>query len=87
MRMFKEGCYGGEPFFVAKDLDDFGADEDDGCVVRYMHDKTSAESEFVVMDAKSRNLDILAAVRLPQRVPYGLHGLFVTDEDLNQQNS
>lgn len=85
MRMFKEGCFGGEPFFVAKDPDDPGADEDDGCLVCYTHDEMTGQSEFVVMDAKSQNLDFLATVRLPQRVPYGFHGLFVSEKDLNQQ--
>ncbi|KAM3397355.1 putative carotenoid cleavage dioxygenase 4, chloroplastic isoform X1 [Capsicum galapagoense] len=83
-RLFGEGCFGGEPFFVAKNPDDPSADEDDGYVVSYVHNEKTGESNFLVMDAKSPNLDIVAAVKLPQRVPYGFHGLFVRESDLNK---
>ncbi|KAK9275551.1 hypothetical protein L1049_022818 [Liquidambar formosana] len=80
-RMFGPGCYGGEPFFVAREA---GGEEDDGYVVTYVHDEKAGESRFLVMDAMSPNLDIVAAVKLPRRVPYGFHGLFVRESDLNK---
>lgn len=80
-RLFGEGCYGGEPFFVGKNP---SADEDDGYVVSYVHNEKTGESQFLVMDAKSPNLDIVAAVKLPRRVPYGFHGLFMSQNDLNK---
>ncbi|KAL6997891.1 putative carotenoid cleavage dioxygenase 4, chloroplastic [Sarracenia purpurea var. burkii] len=83
-RIFGQQCYGGEPFFVAREPNNPGADEDDGYVVTYVHNENTKESSFLVMDAKSPNLDIVAIVKLPQRVPYGFHGLFVRDEDLNK---
>nr|QBC36242.1 carotenoid cleavage dioxygenase 4 variant 5 [Petunia x hybrida] len=83
-RLFGEGCFGGEPFFVAKDPNNLEADEDDGYVVSYVHNENTGESRFLVMDAKSPNLDIVAAVKLPCRVPYGFHGLFVRDSDLRK---
>ncbi|KAL3818351.1 hypothetical protein ACJIZ3_004256 [Penstemon smallii] len=83
-RMFGPGCFGGEPFFVAKEPDNSKADEDDGYVVTYVHNENTGESRFLVMDAKSPNLEIVAAVRLPRRVPYGFHGLFVRESDLNK---
>ncbi|GLT91383.1 hypothetical protein SLE2022_092740 [Rubroshorea leprosula] len=83
-RMYGPGCYGGEPFFVAREPDNPEAKEDDGYVVSYVHDENTGESRFLVMDAKSPNLDIVAAVRLPHRVPYGFHGLFVRESDLNK---
>lgn len=80
-RMYGTGCFGGEPFFVAKD----GAEEeDDGYVVSYVHDEGSGESTFVVMDAKSPELEIVAEVKLPRRVPYGFHGLFTKEADLRK---
>ncbi|CAA2985690.1 probable carotenoid cleavage dioxygenase 4, chloroplastic [Olea europaea subsp. europaea] len=55
------------------------ADEDDGYVVSYVHNESTGESRFLVMDAKPPNLDIVAAVKLPRRVPYGFHGIFVRE--------
>nr|XP_023880136.1 probable carotenoid cleavage dioxygenase 4, chloroplastic [Quercus suber]POF22981.1 putative carotenoid cleavage dioxygenase 4, chloroplastic [Quercus suber] len=84
-RMYGEGCYGGEPFFVAREAEDnLDAKEDDGYVVSYVHDENTGESRFLVMDAKSPNLDLVATVKLPRRVPYGFHGLFVAESDLNR---
>ncbi|KAG8375215.1 hypothetical protein BUALT_Bualt10G0077200 [Buddleja alternifolia] len=83
-RLFGPGCFGGEPFFVAREPENPNADEDDGYVVTYVHNEINGESRFLVMDAKSPNLDIVAAVRLPRRVPYGFHGLFVRETDLNK---
>ncbi|KAK3032602.1 hypothetical protein RJ639_037366 [Escallonia herrerae] len=83
-RMYGPGCYGGEPFFVAREPNNLEVDEDDGYVVSYVHDENTGVSRFLVMDAKSPNLDIVAAVKLPRRVPYGFHGLFVRQSDLNR---
>ncbi|KAF3781281.1 putative carotenoid cleavage dioxygenase 4 [Nymphaea thermarum] len=83
-RSFGERCFAGEPFFVGKEED---GDEDDGYVLTYTHDEGSGESRFLVMDAKSPTLDIVASVKLPQRVPYGFHGLFVSAKDLRKQKN
>nr|GEV80804.1 carotenoid cleavage dioxygenase [Tanacetum cinerariifolium] len=81
-RMFGPGCFGGEPFFVAKEPENPDADEDEGYIVSYVHNENTGESRFVVMDAKSPTLEIVAAVKLPHRVPYGFHGLFIKESDL-----
>ncbi|KAL0324104.1 UNVERIFIED_CONTAM: putative carotenoid cleavage dioxygenase 4, chloroplastic [Sesamum calycinum] len=83
-RLFGAGCFGGEPFFVAREPNNPNAEEDDGYVVTYVHNENTGESRFLVMDARSPSLEIIAAVRLPRRVPYGFHGLFVRDTDLNK---
>ncbi|XP_042493200.1 probable carotenoid cleavage dioxygenase 4, chloroplastic [Macadamia integrifolia] len=84
-RMFGEGCYGGEPFFVAREPgNSHVAAEDDGYVVTYVHDENTGESRYLVMDAKSPSLEIVAAVKLPRRVPYGFHGLFVRESDIRK---
>ncbi|KAL5830714.1 hypothetical protein ACOSQ4_016068 [Xanthoceras sorbifolium] len=80
-RFYGAGCYGGEPLFVARNAKG-GDDEDDGFVVSYIHDEYSGESKFIVMDAKSPSLDIVAVVKMPKRVPYGFHGLFVHEDHL-----
>ncbi|KAH7510969.1 hypothetical protein FEM48_ZijujUnG0059800 [Ziziphus jujuba var. spinosa] len=79
-RMYGQGCYGGEPFFVPRNR--HHEEEDDGFLVSFVHDEGSGESNFLVMDAKSPKLDIVATVKLPRRVPYGFHGLFVSERDL-----
>ncbi|GFP81524.1 probable carotenoid cleavage dioxygenase 4 chloroplastic [Phtheirospermum japonicum] len=82
-RMYGPGCYGGEPFFVPREADNPDADEDDGYLITYVHNEYTEKSRFIVMDAKSTNLDIIADVTLPARVPYGFHGIFVKEKDLN----
>ncbi|XP_034708939.1 probable carotenoid cleavage dioxygenase 4, chloroplastic [Vitis riparia] len=80
-RLYGAGCFGGEPIFVAKD----GArEEDEGYIASYVYDENSGVSRFVVMNAKSQTLDVVATVKLPRTVPYGFHGLFVKRGDLDQ---
>eukprot|EP01116_Phalansterium_solitarium_P022471 TRINITY_DN7438_c1_g1_i1.p1 TRINITY_DN7438_c1_g1~~TRINITY_DN7438_c1_g1_i1.p1 ORF type:complete len:519 (-),score=158.11 TRINITY_DN7438_c1_g1_i1:328-1884(-) len=79
---FGPGRFGGEPFFVPR----VGAkDEDDGHLVTYVYDSSTDKSEFVVLDAKHMRPEPLARVLLPQRVPYGFHGRWVTRDEINQQ--
>ncbi|PIN01066.1 Beta, beta-carotene 15,15'-dioxygenase [Handroanthus impetiginosus] len=82
--LYPPGCYGGEPFFVAKEPDNPAAEEDDGYLVTYLHNENVEESKFMVMDAKSPTLEIIAAVKLPRRVPYGFHGIFVPECDIKR---
>lgn len=82
-RVYGVGCFGGEPLFVAKD----GAiEENDGYIVAYVHDENSGVSRFVMMDAKSQTLDVVAVVKLPRRVPYGFHCLFVRESDVQNMD-
>ncbi|KAL7111486.1 hypothetical protein ACP275_05G091200 [Erythranthe tilingii] len=83
-RLYGPGCCGGEPFFVSKELNNPSVEEDDGYLVAFITDENNGESKFVVMDAKSATLDIIAAVKLPCRIPSGFHGLFITEGDLNK---
>ncbi|GER26752.1 carotenoid cleavage dioxygenase 4 [Striga asiatica] len=83
-RLYGPGCSGGEPFFVPRQPENPTAEEDDGYVITYAHDENTRESKFLVMDAKSPTLDLVAAVKLPQRVPNGIHGLFVSEKDLKR---
>lgn len=79
---FGPGVLGGEPFFVPNDGSE---EEDDGYLLSYVHNEETGESRFVVMDARSPKLDIVAEVVLPHRVPYGFHGLFVSKAELLSQ--
>nr|CAB3466645.1 unnamed protein product [Digitaria exilis] len=46
---------------------------------------TGRKSEVNVIDAKTMSPDPVAVVELPNRVPYGFHAFFVTEEQLAQQ--
>jgi carotenoid cleavage dioxygenase len=51
-----------------------GTAEDDGWVVLYVYDRTTDRSRLLVLDAADLAGDPVATVRLPVRVPHGLHG-------------
>jgi carotenoid cleavage dioxygenase len=74
--------YGGEPVFVP---DPNGKDEDSGWLVTYVYDEIEGTSEMVVVDAKNMSAAPLARVVVPQRVPYGFHGAWVSDERIQNQ--
>ncbi|CAA6657941.1 unnamed protein product [Spirodela intermedia] len=82
-RIYGPRRFGGEPVFVPALVE--GEGEDDGYLVTYLHDENTRESSFLVMDARSPDLEVVAEVSLPCRVPYGFHGLFVTAEELRSQ--
>jgi len=72
---------GGEGVFVPRP----GAPgEDDGFVLAFVHDQAFGESELVVADARSFDAPPLARIRLPQRVPYGLHGRWVNRVEIER---
>ncbi|XVE59696.1 hypothetical protein DITRI_Ditri05aG0066800 [Diplodiscus trichospermus] len=80
-RFYGPGCSGGEPLFVRKNTEDEDVeyDEDDGFVMTYVHNERTDKSIFLLMDAKSPDFTTIAVVKLPRRVPYGFHGLFLTN--------
>jgi carotenoid cleavage dioxygenase-like enzyme len=63
--------------------------EDDGYLITYVHDEScsssSSGSSLVIWDAASMSQQPLAVVALPQRVPYGFHGLWVPESQFEQQ--
>ncbi|XVF47039.1 hypothetical protein PTKIN_Ptkin03bG0077100 [Pterospermum kingtungense] len=81
-RFYGPGCFGGEPLFERRNPEDTMADEDDGYLLSYVHNEKTNESKLLVMDAKSPALDIVAEVRIPRRVPYGFHGLFLSKDHI-----
>ncbi|XP_010532802.1 PREDICTED: 9-cis-epoxycarotenoid dioxygenase NCED6, chloroplastic [Tarenaya hassleriana] len=75
--------FGGEPFFVPAKNGDEEGEEDDGFLIGFVRDEEREESEFVVVDAAT--MEQVAVVRLPERVPYGFHGTFVSEEEMKGQ--
>ncbi|KAK6272414.1 hypothetical protein POUND7_009497 [Theobroma cacao] len=79
-RFYGPGCFGGEPLFVRRNsAEDVVCDEDEGYVMTYVHNEHTDESVFLLMDAKSPEFTTIVAIKLPRRVPYGFHGLFLTN--------
>ncbi len=74
------GRAAGEPVFVARDG---GTAEDDGWLVTFVHDLGADTAEFVVMDAADFTRPYVAQVPLPQRVPFGFHGNWVSDRSVS----
>ncbi|WYM03575.1 MAG: carotenoid oxygenase family protein [Gloeotrichia echinulata CP02] len=76
---FGQGRYGGEAVFVPRS----GATvEDDGWLVTFVHDEAAETSELVVVNAQDVNSEPVARVLIPQRVPYGFHGAWISEEQL-----
>jgi len=73
------GRYGGEAVFAPRPN---GTAEDDGWLVTLVHDENSDTSELVVLNAQDLTAEPVARVLMPQRVPYGFHGTWVTQEQL-----
>jgi carotenoid cleavage dioxygenase-like enzyme len=55
------------------------AGEDEGYLLGYVYDARTHSSDLIVLDAQDVEAKPLARVRLPQRVPFGFHGLWVPD--------
>lgn len=74
---FGQGRYGSEAVFAPRP----GAiAEDDGWLVTFIHDENSNTSELVVVNAQDVTAEPVARVIIPQRVPYGFHGIWVAQE-------
>jgi len=72
---FPEGTPG-EAVFVAADST---GDERSGWYLTYVYDEVRSGSDLVILDATDMTAGPVARVRLPQRVPHGFHGNWITD--------
>lgn len=79
------GRFGSEPVFVPRSSDPQSAPEDDGLLLNFVFDEASNTSDMVVVDARTMSPDPVAVARLPDRIPYGFHGIFVSEEQLQSQ--
>ncbi|KAI4867696.1 retinal pigment epithelial membrane protein [Hypoxylon rubiginosum] len=86
-----KGWFAQEPRFVSRGNP---KTEDDGWLLTYVFDESQlnddgecgdgAASELWIIDARNMR-DIAARVKLPQRVPYGLHGAWFSEDDIASQ--
>lgn len=51
----------------------------------FVHDENTGESELVVYEARTMSAVPVARVKLPQRVPYGFHGTYMSEAEFQQQ--
>ncbi|AUT04551.1 9-cis-epoxycarotenoid dioxygenase [Nostoc sp. CENA543] len=79
---FGRGRFGGECVFAPRP----GATvEDDGWVITYIHDTITNKSELLILNAQNINSEPVARIMLPQRVPYGFHCGWVSEEQMASQ--
>ncbi|TFL12261.1 carotenoid oxygenase family protein [Pusillimonas noertemannii] len=71
VHQFPHGVTVGEPVFVAAPE---SLREDDGFIVTFIHEEGRSDGGFVILDARHIERGPMAVVRLPRRVPAGLHG-------------
>ena len=74
------GRAAGEPVFVGRPGDDA---EDGGWLVTFVHDLNADSAELVVLDAQDFARGEVARVQLPQRIPFGFHGNWVSDASVS----
>ncbi len=72
------GRSSGEPAFVGRENP---TAEDDGWLITFVHDVPNERTELAVIDAQE--MRVVASVQLPQRVPYGFHGNWVSDRSVS----
>jgi hypothetical protein len=93
IKIFKlpPGFYAQESRFVPR-LN--GESEDDGWILSYVFDESQldeqgnagpgSKSELWVIEAKEMK-EVACRVQLPQRVPYGLHGNWFSEQEIRSQ--
>jgi len=84
---FGQHVYGGECVFVAESEQLTAANEDKGYIMTYIHDEKTEQSYFVIYDAKTMDSRPVTKVPISSRVPYGFHGLHVTEKQIQAQPS
>ena len=83
---YGESCWGGEAVFVPmKGVSLAKSEEDEGYLVVIVFHERTGESKLHVYDAKTMSNEPLAVVKIPQRVPFGFHGTWLTAEQLAEQ--
>ncbi|KAG4031266.1 hypothetical protein MFRU_009g00570 [Monilinia fructicola] len=93
IKIFKlpAGFYAQESRFVPRQN---GKTEDDGWLLSYVFDEaqldqygiagSQAKSELWVIDARDMKT-VVCRIQLPQRVPYGLHGAWFSEQEIENQ--
>jgi carotenoid cleavage dioxygenase len=78
------GVFCGEICFLASDRPGISAselEEDDGFLVTFAHDEVNQSSWLLIFNAQTMDAKPVASFKLPNRVPYGFHSLWVSDAE------
>ena len=68
--------FGGEPVFIPKKYD---SSEDDGWIMAIVFDGNINKSKLIIVDVKNFDKKPVCEVILPQRVPFGAHGSWLSN--------
>jgi 8'-apo-carotenoid 13,14-cleaving dioxygenase len=77
---YEPGFGAGEAVFVSREN---ATAEDDGWLMAFTHAEDASSAAFVVFDAQNLARGPVAQVPMPQRIPYGFHGNWVSDRSVN----
>ncbi|MDB9467322.1 carotenoid oxygenase family protein [Dolichospermum circinale] len=72
---FGKNRHGGESVFIPSHN---ATTEDAGWLVTFVYDENSQRSELLVINAEDMTSEPIARVIIPQRVPYGFHGTWIS---------
>ena len=71
-----ENVFGGEPIFVPKNKD---LPEDNGWIMAIVYDANIDKSKLIIVDTENFDKKPIGEVILPQRVPFGAHGSWLSN--------
>ena len=58
------------------------AGEDEGWLLSVIYNRASMKSELLILDASQVSAGPVARILLPQRVPFGFHGVWVNENEV-----
>ena len=76
VRSWGDNSEAGEPIFVPRENN---TAEDDGWLMVLVYDADRDTTDLVILDATDITGDPVATIELPQRVPHGFHGNWISD--------
>ncbi len=71
-----DNVFGGEPVFVPKSKD---SSEEEGWVMAIVFDDNIKKSKLIIVDVENFDKKPVCEVILPQRVPFGAHGSWLSN--------
>ncbi len=82
IHQFSSGRYNGAAAFAPRKE---ATVEDDGWLLTFVSDENTETSELLILNAQDITSEPVARILIPQRVPYGFHCNWITEEQLLQK--